>query len=238
MKPKKGLIYIGLILGFLMFLNHVHAQQKAFTLKIENQTEINYLLYEPKEIDGEAPLLVFLHGGGEGGNDIEVVKKNGPPKLIEEGKEFPFYVLSPQNKYEKGFWDDRMVMKLVDEVVEKYKIDKSRIYLAGLSRGGYGAWHLAMNNPDNFAAMIVVCAASSPTVYANWIKHIPVWIFHGEKDDVVPVSESINMAGALKDLGANVKLTLYPEANHDSWTETFNNNEVYTWLLTFSGKIK
>jgi predicted peptidase len=216
---------------FLMFVQSANAQQKAFTIKVKNQTKMNYLLYQPENINGEAPLLVFLHGGGEGGNNIEKVKKHGPPKLIEEGREFPFYVLSPQNPYEKGFWDDQAVMKLVNKIIEKYPIDTNRIYLTGLSRGGYGAWRLAMNNPDKFAAMVVVCAASAPAVYANRIKHIPVWIFHGEKDEVVPVSESIQMADALKAVDAEVRLTLYPEANHDSWTETFNNEEVFNFLL-------
>lgn len=226
--------YIGFVLFALMFGLCSNAQQKAYTIKVKNQSEMNYLLYQPKEMDGEAPLLVFLHGGGEGGNNIEAVKKNGPPKLIEEGREFPFYVLSPQNPYEKGFWDDRAVMELVNKIVKKYNIDKKRIYLSGLSRGGYGAWRLAMNNPDSFAAMIVVCAASSPTVYANWIKDIPVWMFHGEKDNVVPVSESIQMKEALMNVGADVKLTLYPEAGHDAWTETFNNEKVFDWLLEHS----
>ena len=220
------------LLALLPAVQVSYAQQKAYTVKVKNQTEMNYLLYEPNNINGKAPLLVFLHGGGEGGDNIEVVKKNGPPKLIEEGKEFPFYVLSPQNPYEKGFWDDKAVMELVGLITEKYDIDENRIYLAGLSRGGYGAWRLAMNNPDKFSAMIVVCAASSPTVYANWIKHIPIWIFHGEKDSVVPVSESIQMADVLKASGANVRLTLYPDADHDSWTETFNNDEVYKFLLS------
>ena len=233
MKRKKNLIYIGLFVFQLIF-NNVQAQQEAYSLKVKNESKINYLLYEPESIEVDVPLLVFLHGGGEGGNDIERVKKNGPPKRIEEGKEFPFYVLSPQNPHEKEFWDDRIVMELVDETVRKYKIDKSRIYLAGLSRGGYGTWRLAMNNSDKFAAMIVVCAASSPTVYARWIKDIPVWIFHGEKDETVPVSESIKMADALKAQGANIKLTLYPDAGHDAWTETFNNDVVYEWLLEHS----
>lgn len=231
---NKDLKFIGLVLIALLFLNKTQGQQKEFSVKIKNQTKINYLLYEPKNIEGEVPLLVFLHGGGEGGDDIENVKKNGPPLLIENGKEFPFYVLSPQNPYVKGFWDDRIVMELVNNIVSKYNIDKNRIYLAGLSRGGYGAWRLAMNNPDRFAAMLVICAACSPTVYAGWVKDIPIWIFHGEKDNVVPVSESMKMADALKAVGADIKLTLYPEANHDSWTKTFNNDEVYEWLLKHS----
>jgi len=217
-----------------MFVHPLSAQQKAYSVKVKNLSEMNYLLYEPRAIKEKVPLLVFLHGGGESGDNIEVVKKHGPPKLIDAGKEFPFYVLSPQNPYEKGFWDDRAVMELVDKIVKNNNVDENRIYLAGLSRGGYGAWRLAMNNPDKFAAMIVVCAASSPKGYANWIKHIPVWIFHGEKDRVVPVSESMQMAETLKDLGANVKLTLYPEADHDSWTETFNNDAVYEFLLNYS----
>ena len=212
-------------------LNQLVAQQKSYTTNIEVETRMNYLIYEPESADNKMPLLVFLHGGGESGDNPEIIKENGPPKLVENGKKFPFYILSPQNGYEKAFWDDRAVNALIDKIMSEYPIDEKRVYLAGLSRGGYGAWRLAMNYPDRFAAMVVVCGASAPENYARWIKDIPVWVFHGEKDQTIPVSESVNMVKALEKAGADVRLTLYPEADHDAWTETFNNEEVYDWLL-------
>lgn len=221
---------VGLV--FLLKLCYVgFAQQKSYSTEISVTTKTNYLLYEPENKTGKMPLLVFLHGGGESGNDIEKVKKHGPPMLVEKGKKFPFYILSPQNPHERGFWDDRAVNTLIDKILDQYPIDETRIYVAGLSRGGYGAWRLAMNYPDKFAAMIVICGASAPKNYASRIKDIPIWVFHGEKDQTIPVSESIDMVNALKEEGAEVKLTLYPDAKHDSWTETFNNDEIYEWLL-------
>jgi predicted peptidase len=221
-----------LTLIIFVFVYHLSmAQQKSFTTEIEVDTRMNYLLYEPESIADKAPLLVFLHGGGESGDDIEKVKKHGPPMLVENGKEFPFYILSPQNPYKRGFWDDRAVNTLIDKILDQYPIDETRIYLAGLSRGGYGAWRLAMNYPDKFAAMIVICGASAPKNYASRIKDIPIWVFHGEKDQTIPVSESIDMVNALKEEGADVQLTLYPDAGHDAWTETFKNEKVFEWLL-------
>ncbi|HKJ80039.1 MAG TPA: prolyl oligopeptidase family serine peptidase [Prolixibacteraceae bacterium] len=225
-----------LLFAFLFSMNTMTAQQKSHSTNVTTETKMNYLLYEPPGSLEKAPLLVFLHGGGEGGNNIEAVKKHGLPMLVENGKVFPFYILSPQNPYEKGFWDDRAVAELIDKIVKEYPVDESRIYLAGLSRGGYGAWRLAMNNPGRFAAMLVICGASAPDNYAGWIKDIPVWVFHGEKDQTIPASESINMVKALKEQGAEVKLTLYPDAGHDSWTEAFNNDEVFEWLLSHQNK--
>ena len=225
------------VLIFILNLMYTgFAQQKSYTSEITVRTKTNYLLYEPYNKTEKAPLLVFLHGGGESGDDVEKVKKNGPPMLIEQGQNFPFYVLSPQNPYEKGFWDDRAINELSNQNNKKYPIDENRVYLAGLSRGGYGAWRLAINFPEKFAAMVVICGASAPDNYAGWIKDIPIWVFHGEKDKNVPVSESITMVNELKKEGANVKLTLYPEAEHDSWTETFNNAEVFEWLLSHKKK--
>lgn len=234
----KKIKLIVLILFITILFSAVHAQQKSYTTQITVKTKMNYLLYIPQEKSELMPLLVFLHGGGESGDDIEKVKKHGSPKLIEAGKEFPFYVLSPQNPYEKGFWDDRVIYNLMQKIIHENSIDTNRIYLVGLSRGGYGAWRLAMNNPDVFAAMAVICAASAPENYTGWVKNIPVWIFHGKKDETVPFSESVDMAMALEKEGADVKLTLYPEAGHDAWTQTFENEEFFDWLLKHRKKNK
>ncbi len=219
---------------FLVISVYAGAQQTAYKKVISNCQEIHYLLYTPKDLDPEKnyPLLLFLHGGGESGDSIERVKTHGPPKLIAAGKEFPFYVLSPQNPHEKGFHDDRIIEKLLTQLIDSLNVDSFRIYLAGLSCGGYGAWRLAINNPDRFAAMISICAASIPIVYLDELTNLPIWLFHGEKDEAVPVELSIEAYEELKSLGGNVKLTLYPEANHDSWTETFENDSIYSWLLS------
>jgi len=195
-------------------------------------TTLKYLLYVPETAtaDRPVPLVLFLHGGGEGGNDLQKVKKHGLPKLIAAGKEFPFIVVSPQNPSETQFWDDQQLFRLLDEVQAAHPVDPSRIYLTGLSRGGYGAWRLAIQDPDRFAALVPISGGGA-VPYAKKIKHVPTWVFHGAKDPDIPLSESQRMVDALKSAGGNVRFTIYPEAQHDAWSETYDNPELYEWLL-------
>lgn len=218
---------------FIIISIHASAQQTAHKTIISSQQERNYLLYTPTDMepDQQYPILLFLHGGGERGDSIELLKKHGPPKLISEGKDFPFYVLSPQCPYEIGFFDERVIETLLDQIIASHNIDTSRVYLAGLSQGGYGVWRLAVNNPDKYAAMISICAASIPIVYLDELTDLPIWIFHGVMDEAVPVELSIEAYKKLKSLNGNVKLTVCPEANHDSWTQTFENDSIYSWFL-------
>ncbi len=203
-----------------------------FEKEIKVTLSANYLLYLPKdynETDKEFPLVLFLHGAGERGDDIEKVKIHGLPKLINEGKDFPFIVVSPQCP-DRMFWNTDILSKLLDEIEASYRVDKNRIYVTGLSMGGHGTWSLAIEQPNRFAAIAPVCGWAD-TSKASTIAHIPTWVFHGAKDVVVPVKSSEDMVAALKNYGSNVKLTIYPEANHDSWTETYNNEELYKWFL-------
>lgn len=209
------------------------AQQSVRTQKAEERTPLQYLRYMPDAESSPAdgvPLVLFLHGGGEGGNDIEKVKKHGLPKLIEQGKQFPFIVVSPQNPSETQFWDDQQLIGLLDELEAELPVDTSRIYLTGLSRGGYGAWRLAIQNPDRFAALVPI-SGGGPLPYAKKLKDVPTWVFHGAKDRVIPLAESQRMVDALREADGNVKFTIYPEAGHDAWTETYENPELYGWLL-------
>jgi acetyl esterase/lipase len=129
------------VLGAVLFPAISSAQQEVRTQRQNEHEPLRYLFYSPAGDEDDAgnmyPLVLFLHGGGEGGSEIETVKKHGLPKLIEAGKEFPFYVVSPQNPSETRFWDDQQLIRLIDEVIENHPIDESRVYLTGLSRGGY-----------------------------------------------------------------------------------------------------
>ncbi|QQS35403.1 MAG: prolyl oligopeptidase family serine peptidase [Ignavibacteriales bacterium] len=211
----------------------VHPFEKEVTIKLST----NYLFFLPENYseEGEAfPLVLFLHGAGERGSDIEKVKAHGLPRLISEGKNFPFIVVSPQCP-ENQFWNTDMLAALLDEIESNYNVDKNRIYVTGLSMGGHGTWSLALQQPERFAAIAPVCGWSNPEK-ACTLKEIPIWVFHGAKDFVVPVSSSEQMVDKLKECGADVTLTIYPEAGHDSWTETYNNDELYKWLLSHSLK--
>lgn len=222
----------------LNFNNYSQSDKQSvhnFEKEIKLTLSANYLLYLPpnySESDNEFPLVLFLHGAGERGTDIEKVKVHGLPRLINEGKDFPFIVVSPQCP-ENMFWNTDLLSALLDEVEANYRVDKNRIYVTGLSMGGHGTWSLAIAQPNRFAAIAPICGWSNPTV-ACTIKNVPIWVFHGAKDMVVPLSASEQMVEKLKSCGADVKFTIYPEAGHDSWTETYNNDELYSWFLEHS----
>lgn len=205
--------------------------QRPAQLNTQVKVQLRYLLYLPKDYDKvqPAPLLLFLHGSGESGDDLELVKIHGPPKLIAEGKDFPFIVVSPQCPKGK-MWEPIELVALLDDLSQQYKVDQDRVYVTGLSMGGFGTWRLAAFAPDRFAAIAPICGGGE-THWVRKILNIPVWAFHGAKDVGVPVERSQSMIDALKKAKASPKLTIYPEAGHDSWTQTYNDPELYRWLL-------
>ncbi|MCB2171100.1 prolyl oligopeptidase family serine peptidase [archaeon] len=193
--------------------------------------ETKYLLYLPEGYSKEEkyPLLVFLHGAGERGDDLELVKIHGPPKLIEAGHDFPFIIVSPQVPLDE-WWSPDTVAWLTKDIMDNYSVDTERVYLTGLSMGGFGTWRTATKYPEMYAAIAPICGGGDPSK-AHLIKDVPVWVFHGAKDDVVPIKRSEEMYDALKEYG-NIEFTVYPEANHDSWTKTYENPRLYEWLLS------
>ncbi len=204
-----------------------------FNKEIVKVVSADYQLFLPADYESgekEWPLIFFLHGAGERGDDIEKVTVHGPPKIVKDNPDCEFIILSPQCP-EKQWWDTETLINLLDEIVSNYSIDENRIYLTGLSMGGYGTWKLASDYPDRFAAIAPICGGGSAPVISLRIAHLPIWVFHGAKDSVVPIRESEQIVEALKKRGANVRFTVYPEAGHDSWTETYENPELYDWLL-------
>jgi pimeloyl-ACP methyl ester carboxylesterase len=196
----------------------------------------NHLVYLPKDYDSSDdswPLMLFLHGAGERGNDIEKVKLNGPPMLVEQGQEFPFIIVSPQCP-EKSWWSSDVELEtlnaLLDDLVSTYSIDETRIYLTGLSMGGFGAWALAAKYPERFAALAPVCGGGDPET-ASRLAHLPQWVFHGDADTVIPIEKSQEMVDALKQLGNDATFTIYPGVGHDSWTQAYETAELYDWFL-------
>ncbi len=206
-------------------------QQVPAELRTEGPHVIRYLLYLPQEYEqkSEWPLLLFLHGAGERGEDLELVTTHGPPRLIADGQHLPFIVVSPQCP--KGrVWDPAQLVALLDAVCERCRVDADRVYVTGLSMGGFGTWNLAAHAPERFAAIVPICGGGDPDSVHRFA-HIPVWAFHGARDTVVLPEQSQTMIDALKKLGATPKFTVYPDAGHDSWTATYNNPDLYEWLL-------
>lgn len=205
--------------------------QQTARLDTQVRVTMDYLLFLPEGYDQQEswPLILFLHGAGERGDDLELVKKHGPPKIVETKKDLPFIVVSPQCK-PNVWWQPMRLIALLDEIVAKYKVDEERIYVTGLSMGGFGTWALAAQTPDRFAAVVPICGGGEP-YWARRFPQLPVWAFHGGKDFLVPPRRSEEMVEALKKFGGKPKLTVYPDAGHDSWTETYDNPELYEWLL-------
>ena len=206
--------------------------QQSGRLETSVPVQLDYLIALPKDYDKEEkwPLLLFLHGKGERGDDLNLVKVHGPPKLIDEGMEFPFVVVSPQCP-EDQWWQPVELIALLDEIVAKYNVDEDRIYVTGLSMGGYGTWSLAHHAPRRFAAIAPICGPVIPN-WAKDIPHVPVWVFHGAKDETVPVEWSEEIVEKLEEEMGDVRLTIYPDAGHDSWTESYANPKLYEWLLS------
>lgn len=231
-------------------LQTVHAAERTLTKTVGYK----YLLALPEtyhiDVTRRWPVLLFLHGSGERSDDPWSAAKHGPPKLLRsEGLSAQerlaarklrenFIVVSPVCP-KNTWWDTEGVLAVLDEVLASHRVDLGRVYLTGMSMGGYGAWALGTALPDRFAAIAPVCgggefaaAFMSSNHKRDALQSLGVWAFHGAKDPIVPVTESERMAAMLKHMGVkHVDLTLYPEAQHDSWTETYANPALYDWFL-------
>lgn len=213
-------------------------KQTAHVLKIDDSTSIDYLLALPENYESQKnwPLVLFLHGAGERGDDLGKVKVHGPPKRVEQGKTFPFIVVSPQCKTGSR-WSPVELTALLDEIEKQHHVDSKRIYVTGLSMGGFGTWALAAHSPERFAAIAPICGGGNVDTVPDAIgRKIPIWVFHGAKDNVVPIQRSQSLVDAFKEKGIDVKFTIYPEAHHDSWTVTYDNPDFYEWLLSNARK--
>ncbi len=208
---------------------------RHFTCQVQKTVGYDCLVYLPTDYGAPGkrwPLVLYLHGAGERGRDLELLKRNGPPKMIAEGRQFPFVLVAPQ--CEKGsWWDPEALDALLDKVIGLYSIDDDRVYLTGLSMGGWGTWDLAIHHPERFAAIIPICGAGAqPYAAAKRLRNVPAWAFHGAKDQLVPMELSQMTVDRVKKAGGDARLTIYPDAGHDAWTETYNNPEVWDWLMS------
>lgn len=192
---------------------------------------LKYIVKYPKGFNecGKYPLLFFLHGAGSRGNDINLLCQN-PFFEITKDMELPFVTVAPQCNQNNWFDHFHEVKDLLFYIEKLPYIDNTRVYLIGASMGGYATWQLAMSEPEHFAAILPICGGG---MYwnAGRLAKLPVWAFHGAKDTVVLPEESVKMVNAVNKSGGYAKLTVYPECDHDSWTNTYSNPEVFAWLL-------
>lgn len=228
----KSLLKYLLLLAFPFGLKVSAQELKAeFKKEIKKEKQISYILDYPENAKGKVPLMVFLHGSGERGNDLEKVKAHSPftyKNLIKE----PVAILAPQCP-ENVWWDTEAVYFLIKDIQQKYKIDESRIILTGLSMGGWGSLKLAMEHPEVFSSVVAVCPPVDRLmkVRAEQYRDLPMKLFHGGNDDIVSPMNSIEIYQAIKQVNKNIELTIFPDDNHNSWDSTYSNPALYEWML-------
>jgi predicted peptidase len=190
-----------------------------------------YAIYLPKDYDDTpaSPLIVFLHGSGHRGSDPERVSSTGPLAEVTNGTHFPAIVVAPQC-HSGGDWQPAAVVHMIEQVESAYRVDRQRIYLVGYSMGGYGAWGTAAAYPELFAAIVPICGGGDVET-AKSLASVPVWDFHGENDEVVPLVESKKMVTAIRAAGGQPRLTVLPEAGHGICEAVFRRSDLWDWLL-------
>lgn len=207
--------------------------------EIKTLGELKYMIRYPKgyQEGKQYPVILMLHGAGGRGGEIEMVIKDNPFFKITEEKfpEFPFITVAPHCTLNTWFDHFETLERLVRWVYEQKFTDPDRIYGMGVSMGGYGLWQLAMSMPKFFAAIVPICGGGMYWNAARLV-NVPVWAHHGEIDHVVKVEESIKMIEAIKKYGGETKLTIYPGIDHNSWTPTFENPQVFEWLLAHTNQ--
>lgn len=190
-----------------------------------------------KELDGAGtyPLVIFLHGRGSGGSDNEKQLGSGPRSFAQPANygDRPCFILVPQCPDDTIGWNGGVqddLFKLIELALKSLPIDKKRVYLTGLSMGGYGTWSAIAREPDLFAAAIPVCGGGNPAS-ARELRKLPIWAFHGEDDDIVPADQSRRMVEALEKARANIKYTELPGVKHNAWDFVYPKAEVHEWLF-------
>ncbi|ABQ06536.1 prolyl oligopeptidase family serine peptidase [Flavobacterium johnsoniae] len=227
---KNTLAFLFLLLSIVVF-GQTETTGKINTV-IMSKYELGYVLHKPANTKEKKPLIVFISGDGEKGTDLEKVKVHGPLKYLKT-HQLDAYVLAPQCKEDEN-WDIESIYQLILKIQKENKIDSDRIYVTGLSSGGWASWNLAFAHPDLFAANVPVAGFVDliQLEHACEIANIPTRIFHGLLDDVVNVNYAITIYKELKKCNAkDVKLTIFDDANHDSWTKVYDNQEIYDWMF-------
>ncbi len=200
---------------------------------VKGQTTCDFWLNLPADsiLNDQPPVLIFLHGRSLSGTDLARVKQYGVISEIEKGREIPAITIAPQ--VPKGsYWKPELVLEVLDYVLTKYNADSNRVYVCGMSMGGYGTMHFAGKYPERITAGVALCGGGN-TSEACHLAQMPFWIQHGTADKAVPVSESRNMVNAIKSCNGGKHL-LYREiegANHGAMERVFRSDELYEWLL-------
>ena len=192
--------------------------------------ELKYLCYSPNT-DGNLPLIIYLHGAGSRRTGLSQLSHAGPIGELEKGRNIPARMVAPQCCGDTWFELFETLIDFAENTANESGVDKSRIYLTGVSMGAYAAWQLAMTKPDMFAALVPVCGGGMYWNAAR-LKNIPIRAFHGALDTTVLPEESVHMVAAVNNSGGKAELTVYPDMAHNSWERAFADDEMWKWMLS------
>lgn len=242
-----------LISGLTMNYQNNDWQQLLTKETIEaNGKKLPYRMMKPETVENgkKYPLVIFLHGAGERGTDNQVQLVHGVKEFAKASsrKDFPCYLIAPQcptgKKWVEVDWSAKthktpgepsesmsLLIQLLDKLQKSEAIDPARIYVTGLSMGGYGTWDLLCRHPEKFAAGVPVCGGGDEA-QAKKIANLPIWVFHGAKDTAVIPERSRNMVKALEASGGKPKYTEYPDVAHNSWDKAYSDPEMMKWLFS------
>lgn len=234
-----------LAVGLFVLNGQVNAQEKTSTrgkqiemsFPTSDGGKVPYLLYLPKDYQADSEqkfgLMLFLHGRGESNGPLSLVAKWGPPRHAARGDELPWIIVSPQCPKDDQWSSETQqtrVTELLDAIIENYNIDQGRIFLTGLSMGGYGTWTLAANQPSRFAAVAPICGGGNPE-HAEQLKDVPIWVFHGDQDKPVPFEKSEVMVEAIRKAGGTkIRFTTMENVGHNCWSAAYATPELYQWM--------
>jgi predicted peptidase len=221
-------IYLFLLFTFYI-CGHVYSQPKP-------KADYNYLIYLPKDYYEQTrsyPLVIYLHGGSHKGNDLNKLKEYGLPYLVDKGTDFDFIIVSPQCPNHKYWSSENWVEPLFEKIQVKYRVNIDKVYLTGISMGGYGTFIVAMDHPDKFAAIVPLCGGcnDSDTTRICNLKDIPVWAFHGTGDDLIPISETERIVHALDKCKGKIEFTKLEGEGHGIQYLYEKHPQIYEWML-------
>lgn len=216
-------------------------KQSPQEFRVSESQTVPYLLHLPAGYDAAAdkkwPLMLFLHGRGESFGPLSIVAKWGPPQIASTDENFPYILVSPQCPRDDSWTSERQqaaLVQLLDQVLRDHRVDTDRVYLTGLSMGGYGSWKLSAAHPERFAAVAPVCGGGDPA-QAERLKSMPLWVWHGDRDTAVPIAKSDEMVQAIRAAGStSVRYTTLEAVGHNSWSAAYATPELYAWFNQFT----
>lgn len=228
------------IITLIVFVSILSLSGFSQITAVKGKSDYNFWLSLPADsiLKDNPPILIFLHGKSLSGSDLNMVRKYGVIHEMDKGRKVPAIVIAPQVPAGKS-WEPAKIKHVLEYVQSQYKTDTNRVYVAGMSLGGYGTLHFVGAYPELVTAAVALCGGGNPKDAYN-LSQVPLWIQHGNKDYAVPISESEKVVKAINDCngGEKLKYTVVPGANHGDLERVFRTDEMYNWLFQYTKTVE